>query len=74
MHIMNSTVQNRKGCEPEQKELLYMNNEKIYRAMSHGGVGGLVLGIVVLVTGIVTGTLMIINGAKVLRNKYQVTL
>lgn len=51
-----------------------MNNEKIYRAMSHGGVGSLVLGIVVLATGIATGTLMIINGARLLKQKYQVTL
>ena len=51
-----------------------MNNEKLYRTISHGGGGGLTLGIIVLVTGIVSGTLMIINGARLLKQKYQITL
>lgn len=51
-----------------------MSNEKLYHAISRGGAGSLVLGIVVLVTGIASGTLMIINGAKLLKNKYQITL
>ena len=40
-----------------------MSNEKIYRT----------LGIVVLVTGIVSGVLMIVTGAKLLKQKYQIT-
>ena len=44
-------------------------NEKIYKAMSSAGAGSLVLGIIVLVTGIATGVLMIINGAKLIRRK-----
>lgn len=50
-----------------------MNNEKLYRVISNAGAGSLVLGIIVLVTGIVTGTLMIINGARLLKQKYQIT-
>lgn len=50
-----------------------MNNEKIYRTMSRGGAGSLALGIIVLVTGVVSGILMIINGAKLLRQKRQIT-
>jgi hypothetical protein len=50
-----------------------MNNEKIYRTISHGGAGSLALGIIVLVTGVVTGILMIVNGAKLLKQKHQIT-
>lgn len=51
-----------------------MNNEKLYRVISHGGTWSLVVGIIVLVTGIVSGILMIINGARLLKQKYQITL
>ena len=67
MHIMNSTVQN------EGKEVKDMSNEKIYRTISHSGGASLALGIVVLVTGIVSGVLMIVTGAKLLKQKYQIT-
>ena len=49
-----------------------MNNEKIYRTISHSGGASLALGIVVLVTGIVSGVLMIVTGAKLLKQKYQI--
>ena len=39
-----------------------MSNEKIYRTISHSGGASLALGIVVLVTG-----------AKLLKQKYQIT-
>ena len=67
MHIMNSTVQ------IEGKEVKDMSNEKIYRTISHSGGASLALGIVVLVTGIVSGVLMIVTGAKLLKQKYQIT-
>lgn len=51
-----------------------MNNEKIYRAVSRGGVSSLTIGIVVLVTGIVSGVLLIINGAKLIKHKYEITI
>ena len=44
-------------------------NEKIYKTMASSGAGSLALGIVVLVTGLVTGILMIVNGARLLRRK-----
>lgn len=46
-----------------------MNNEKIYKTMTNVGAGDLALGIIVLITGIVCGTLMIINGARLLKGK-----
>jgi hypothetical protein len=46
-----------------------MNNEKIYKTMTNVGAGDLALGIVVLLTGVVAGVLMIINGARLLKGK-----
>ena len=47
-------------------------NEKIYKTMSRTGAGNLAIGIVVLVTGIVAGTLTIINGVQLLKRKYEI--
>ena len=44
-------------------------NEKYYRLTSQVGGGSIALGIIVLVTGIVTGTITIINGARLLKSK-----
>ena len=46
-----------------------MNNEKTYKLMSVIGAGNLALGIVVLVAGIVSGILMIVGGARLLKGK-----
>ncbi|MGI6095548.1 MAG: hypothetical protein ACOYBL_08970 [Lachnospiraceae bacterium] len=48
-------------------------NEKIYKTMSKSGAGNLALGIVVLVTGITAGVLLIISGAKLIKQKYELT-
>jgi hypothetical protein len=58
---MSSTGQDRRGT--------FMNNEKIYKTMASVGAGDLTLGIIVLVTGVVTGILMIVNGARLLKGK-----
>lgn len=47
-------------------------NEKTYKTMSVAGGGNIAIGIVVLVCGIVCGTLAIINGAKMLKSKSNV--
>ncbi|MCD7868838.1 MAG: hypothetical protein LUG62_11830 [Clostridiales bacterium] len=49
-------------------------NEKIYRIMAGIGAGNLALGIIVLVTGISTGILMIVNGARLLKSKEDILL
>lgn len=49
-----------------------MNNEKLYHAVSRGGAGSLVLGIIVLVTGVASGILLIVNGANLLKHKKQI--
>lgn len=49
-------------------------NEKIYKTMSGSGTCSLVLGIIVLVTGISAGVMMIVNGARLLRGKSEILL
>ena len=49
-------------------------NEKIYTTMASSGAGSLALGIVVLVTGLVTGILMIVNGARLLKRKSDILI
>lgn len=43
--------------------------EKIYKVMGSTGAASIVLGICVLVTGVVSGILMIVNGSRLLKNK-----
>ena len=47
-------------------------NEKTYKAMKGAGAGNLVLGVIILVTGIVCGILTIVNGAKLIRHKSDI--
>jgi len=49
-------------------------NEKIYKTVSRVGCGDLAMGVVVLVTGITIGTMLIINGARLLKRKYEMTI
>lgn len=48
-------------------------NEKIYRTVARSGAGNLALGIIILVTGVTTGILLIINGAGLLKQKGLIT-
>ena len=49
-------------------------NEKVYKTMSHAGASSLALGIVVLTAGVVSGVLMFINGARLMKRKYELTI
>lgn len=49
-------------------------NEKVYKTMAGIGGGTLAIGIVVLVTGIVSGTMLIVNGARLIKKKYELTI
>lgn len=44
-------------------------DEKLYKTISITGGGTLAIGICILVTGIASGILLIVNGAKLLKNK-----
>lgn len=47
-------------------------NEKTYKTMTVTGAGNIVLGIIILVTGIVCGILTIVNGARLIRHKSEI--
>lgn len=52
---------------------LYMN-EKIYKTMGSVGTSNLALGIIVMLTGIVSGILLIVHGARLLKNRKNVLI
>ena len=64
MHTMNSTEQNR------QERLM---NEKIYKTMTTVGAGNIVLGVIMIVTGIAAGVITIVGGARLLKTKSGLT-
>ena len=43
--------------------------EKIYKTMGGAGISNIVLGICAIVTGVATGVLLIISGAKLLKKR-----
>ena len=48
-------------------------NEKVYKTMTRCGAGSIALGIVVLVTGVASGILMLVSGARLLKRKTEIT-
>lgn len=46
--------------------------EKIYKEMKNVGSFGLVLGILLIVSGVVFGILSIVNGSRLLKSKKEV--
>jgi len=52
---------------------VYHMQEKIYKVMGATGAATLAVGICVLVGGIVSGILLIVNGGRLLKNKGNVT-
>ncbi|MDE6888112.1 MAG: hypothetical protein K2P45_05630 [Eubacterium sp.] len=49
-------------------------NEKLYKAINATAVSSLVLGICIVTTGIVSGVLLIVNGARLLKHKSIIIL
>lgn len=47
-------------------------NEKTYKTIAGVGAGNIVLGIIVIVTGVAAGVLMIVNGGRLLKEKSKV--
>ncbi len=45
--------------------------EKIYHTMRSVGVWNLVIGIILIVAGVLSGVFMIVNGAKLLKKKSE---
>lgn len=49
-----------------------MNLELVYKTMRNGGAAGIVLGIIIAVTGLTVGVLSIVNGALLLKRKSEI--
>ncbi len=47
--------------------------EKAYKTMLSAGAGNIVLGILLVVTGVAAGVITIVNGARLLKNKNGIT-
>lgn len=47
--------------------------EKAYKTMSQTGAGSIVIGIITIVTGVTAGIIAIVNGARLLKNKSEIT-
>lgn len=44
-------------------------SEKVYKTMGSTGGGTLAIGICVLISGLVSGILLIVNGARLIKNR-----
>lgn len=71
MNIMSSTEQNNSSGQCEGGLSM---NEKIYKTMGGAGAANIAVGVVVLVSGIVSGILMIVHGARLLHNRKNVLI
>lgn len=48
--------------------------EKMYKTMGRAGMSSVIIGIVMIVTGVTAGVLTIINGARLLKRKGNVLI
>ncbi len=49
-------------------------NEKIYKTITRTGACNLAVGIITLVTGIATGVLLIVGGARLLKRRSEILI
>lgn len=47
-------------------------DEKVYKTIGHTGVANLAVGICILAGGIAAGVLLIVNGARLLKNRSKI--
>ena len=47
-------------------------NEKLYKTMGVSGAGNITIGIIAVVTGVVSGVLLIITGARLLKKRSEI--
>lgn len=48
-------------------------NEKLYKTVTNAGIWNLVMGIVILTTGIASGVLLLVSSARLLKSKNNIT-
>ena len=44
-------------------------NEKVFKTLANTGIANLVMGIVMIVTGVTSGVLLLVTGAKLIKSK-----
>lgn len=49
-------------------------NEKLFKTVSSAGIWNLVMGIVILITGVASGVLLLISSARLLKSKNDVII
>lgn len=49
-------------------------NEKVYKTIGSSGAGNIALGICILITGVVSGILLIVSGGRLLKSKSKILL
>lgn len=49
-------------------------DEKVYKAIGFCGAADLAIGICILVTGVASGALLVVNGARLLKSKKKILL
>ncbi len=49
-------------------------NEKLFKTVSNISVWNIVMGVVILVTGITSGVLLLISGAKLMKSKHELMI
>ncbi|HIX77949.1 MAG TPA: hypothetical protein H9734_10195 [Candidatus Fusicatenibacter merdavium] len=48
-------------------------NEKVFRTMGRTGGGNIAMGVLLLIAGVAMGVMMIVNGAKLLKRRAEIT-
>lgn len=47
-------------------------NEKLFKTVANTGIWNLVMGIIIIVTGVTSGVLLLISGARLIKSKNEV--
>ena len=64
MHIMRHPAHS-----THTKEGFIHMNEKFFKLVANTGISNLVMGIIVIVTGVTSGVILIVSGAKIMKKK-----
>ncbi len=63
----------RKEAEDQTERMEACIMERAYKTMTSAGGGNIALGIIMVVTGITAGVITIVNGARLLRHRKEIT-
>lgn len=44
-------------------------NEKVFKNVANAGISNLVVGIIIIITGVTSGVLLLVSGAKLIKSK-----